>query len=180
MKTEKNENNETNLLDIVYYPDQRLRKISKEVEINEIKKPEFQKWLKDLKLTMLKKDGAGLAAPQVGKNIRVFAVNDDKDSIILINPIITKKSWSRETEEEGCLSVVNKKGELVYGPVSRHKKINCSYLDVNGNNKKLKLEKFLARVIQHENDHLNGILFIDHLSSPLPNLPENINDKENN
>lgn len=174
MKNNENKK-EDKLLDIVYYPDKRLRKISEEVDLKEIKKPEFKSWLRDLKLTMLKKDGAGLAAPQVGKNIRVFVINTEKnESLVMINPKITKKSWAKEIDDEGCLSVVNKKGELVYGPVSRHKKVNCSYTDEFGNQKKLKVEKFIARVIQHENDHLNGVLFIDHLSSPLPNLPDDI------
>ncbi|MDA3802447.1 MAG: peptide deformylase [Patescibacteria group bacterium] len=179
MNKEKN-NNKENFLDIIHHPDERLRKISDEVDLKDIKKPEFQNWLQDLKLTMIKKDGAGLAAPQVGKNIRVFVVNDEKNNIILINPKITKKSWARELDDEGCLSVVNTKGELVYGPVSRHKKINCSYIDENGNPKKIKVDKFLARVIQHENDHLNGILFIDHISSPLPDLPDNVEESQNN
>lgn len=173
----KNNNNKENLLDIVYYPDKRLRQISKDVSVEDILKPEFQSWLQDLKLTMLKKDGAGLAAPQVGKNIRVFVINTEKnESLVMINPKITKKSWAKENDDEGCLSVVNKQGELVYAPVLRHKKINCSYTDEFGKQKKIKVDKFLARVIQHENDHLNGILFIDHLSSPLPNLPDEVQD----
>ncbi len=178
MKNQKNEN-KAKILDIVYHPNKILREISKEVSIEEIKKPEFQEWLKSLKLTMLKKDGAGLAAPQVGKNIRVFVINDEKNNIILINPKITKKSWAKDLDNEGCLSVVNKKGELVYAPVLRHKKINCTYLNEKGEEKKIKVEKFLARVIQHENDHLNGVLFIDHLSSPLPDLPDEIDNTEN-
>jgi len=173
MKKDENEKR-GKLLDIIYHPNKILRKVSKEISLEEIKKPEFQSWLQDLKLTMIEKDGAGLAAPQVGKNIRVFVINDEKKNIVLINPKITKKSWAREIEDEGCLSVINKKGELVYGPVSRHKKINCTYLNEFGEEKKIKVEKFLARVIQHENDHLNGVLFIDHLSSPLPNLPDDI------
>jgi len=178
MKNKENKN-KAKILDIIYHPNKILREISKEISIEEIKKPEFQSWLEDLKLTMIKKDGAGLAAPQVGKNIRVFVVNDEKDNIILINPKITKKSWAREIEDEGCLSVINKKGDLVYGPVSRHKKINCTYLNEKGEEKKIKAEKFLARVIQHENDHLDGILFIDHLSSPLPDLPDEIDYTQN-
>jgi peptide deformylase len=173
----KNNNNEKKLLDIIYYPDKRLRQISKDVSVEDILKPEFQNWLQELKLTMLKKDGAGLAAPQVGKNIRVFVINTEKnESMVLINPKITKKSWAKEKDDEGCLSVVNKQGELVYAPVLRHKKINCNYIDEFGKQKKIKVDKFLARVIQHENDHLNGILFIDHLSSPLPDLPDEIQD----
>lgn len=176
----KNSNHQAKLLDIVFNPNQILRNVSKEVSPKEIRSPEFQDWLKDLVLTMVKKDGAGLAAPHVGKNIRVFVADDNNRNIVLINPQITKKSWAKVTQDEGCLSVVNKKGELVYGPVSRHKKVNCSYLDEKGKLRKIKASNFLARIIQHENDHLNGILFIDHLSSPLPDLPDDIDYTQTN
>jgi peptide deformylase len=83
----------------------------------------------------------------------------------MINPKIIKRSWAREVEEEGCLSVLNKKGEIVYGPVARHKKITCVYEDEKGNIKKISAEKLLARVVQHEIDHLDGILFIDKIAN---------------
>jgi N-formylmethionyl-tRNA deformylase len=81
----------------------------------------------------------------------------------MINPKITKKSWGQEVDEEGCLSVVDEKGKIIYGPVSRHKKVTCIYFDENGDKKKIQSEKMLARIIQHETDHLDGILFIDRL-----------------
>ncbi len=166
----KKENN----LDIILHPNPILRKKSVEIDLNLLKDPEFKKWLKDLETTMLRKDGAGLAAPQVGKNIRVFVINHEGKNTFIINPQITKKSWAKITEEEGCLSVVNKKGELVYAPITRHKKINCSYYDEKGKLHKISAEKFLARVIQHENDHLDGILFIDYLDSSPLDFNENI------
>lgn len=150
-------------LDIIYHPHPLLRKKSEELDLSLLKDPEFKKWLKDLELTMLKKDGAGLAAPQVGKNIRVFVVANEKKSLFLINPRITKKSWGKTIDEEGCLSVVDEKGELIFGRVARHKKINISFYNEKGNLKKISVDKFLARVIQHENDHLDGILFVDKL-----------------
>ncbi|NCN22383.1 peptide deformylase [Candidatus Falkowbacteria bacterium] len=150
-------------LDIIYHPHPLLRKKSEELDLSLLKDPEFKQWLKDLELTMLKKDGAGLAAPQVGKNIRVFVVVNNKKSLFLINPRITKKSWGKIIDEEGCLSVVNEKGELIFGRVARHKKINISFYNEKGDLKKISVDKFLARVIQHENDHLDGILFIDKL-----------------
>lgn len=79
----------------------------------------------------------------------------------MINPEITKKSWAKETDLEGCLSVLNKKGEIYYLPVSRHKKVTCSYFDNKGKKKKIEGEGLMARVLQHETDHLDGILFID-------------------
>lgn len=150
-------------LDIIYHPSPLLRKKSEELDLSLLKDKEFKAWLADLELTMRNKDGAGLAAPQVGKNIRVFVVAHDKKNIFLINPRITKKSWGKTIEEEGCLSVVDEKGELIFGRVARHKKINISFYNEKGNLKKISVDKFLARVIQHENDHLEGILFVDKL-----------------
>lgn len=151
-------------LEILLNPNPILRKKSKTVEVEEILKPEFQELLLDMAETMKNKDGAGLAAPQIGKNIRVVVVQNNDEVLFLINPQITKKSWAREIEEEGCLSVLDKKGEIIYAPVERYKKINCIYFDGRGKKKKLSAEKLFARAIQHEIDHLNGILFIDRIA----------------
>lgn len=110
---------------------------------------------------MLVKDGAGLAAPQIGKNIRVVVINHNNKTLFMINPKIIKKSWAKEIAEEGCLSVLNENNEIIYGKVERSKKINCSYFNEKGKKIKLKTNKILARAIQHEIDHLDGILFID-------------------
>ncbi len=148
-------------LKILLNPNPILRKLSTPLDTNEILKPEFKVLLADMAETMMNKDGAGLAAPQIGQNIRVVVIHHDKKTLFLINPQITKKSWAREIEEEGCLSVLNDKGEIIYAPVERHKKINCVYLDEKGIKNKIQAEKLLARVIQHELDHLDGVLFID-------------------
>lgn len=159
-------------LDIIINPHPILRKISEEIKKEELSTKAMEEFLLDMEETMRKKDGAGLAAPQVGKNIRLIVVNGENDkTMFLINPKITKRSWAKEIEEEGCLSVLNEKGEIIYGPVSRHKKINCVYLDRKGNKKTLAAQKLLARVIQHEIDHLDGILFIDRLEK-LPAKPK--------
>ncbi len=150
-------------LEIIYHPNKILRQKSEEVDLNLLNTTELKEFLADLELTMRKKDGAGLAGPQVGKNLRVFVILHENKSLFVINPKITKKSWARIKEEEGCLSVVNKKGELIFGQVYRHKKINLSYYDEKGKLKKISADKFLARVLQHENDHLDGILFIDRI-----------------
>lgn len=150
-------------LPILIHPNPLLRKKSQEVSASEITHKEFQKLLLDMEETMMKKDGAGLAAPQIGRNIRVVVIRHEDKTIFLINPKITKKSWAREIEEEGCLSVLNNQGEIIYAPVERYKKVNCVYLDKKGNKQKISAEKILARVIQHETDHLDGILFIDKL-----------------
>jgi len=148
-------------LPIIIHPHPTLRKISRPVAAAEITAKEFKRLLLDMEETMLKKDGAGLAAPQIGQNIRVVVIRHEDQNIFLINPQLTKKSWAREIEEEGCLSVLNDKGEVIYAPVERYKKVNCVYLDQKGNKKKINAEKILARVIQHEIDHLDGVLFID-------------------
>lgn len=158
-------------LDIVLHPNPILRKKSAPINKAVLLDKEMKTLLKDMEVTMKKKDGAGLAAPQVGHNIRLIVINNEDKTLFLINPKITKKSWAREIEEEGCLSVVNEKGEIVYGPVSRHKKIHCVYIDEKGQTKNLTAEKMLARVIQHEIDHLDGILFIDRLEN-LPAKPK--------
>lgn len=161
----KNNNMENNqILDIVYHPDPILRQTAQEIDLDKIKSPAMQAFMKNLEATMLKKDGAGLAAPQVGISQRVIAVAQrNKKNLIMINPVITRRSWKKVSEEEGCLSVVDENGKIIYGRVSRHRDITCQYFDAQGKKKKLKAEEYLARVIQHEVDHLNGVLFIDYL-----------------
>jgi len=149
------------LLKIIKHPNEILRKTSQELGLDEIKKPEFIELMKDMEKTMMEKDGAGLAAPQVGENIRLIVLNHEGKNIIMINPQITKKSWAKKIELEGCLSVEDKKGKIYYEKVARHKKVSCLYFDQNGNKKKIEAEGLLSRAIQHEIDHLDGILFID-------------------
>ncbi len=163
-------------LNILINPHPILRKKSIEINPEELLSKQMKTLLLDMEETMKKKDGAGLAAPQIGKNIRMIVVSDENKTIFLINPKITKKSWARKVEDEGCLSVLNDKGEIIYAPISRHKKINCVYLDEKGNKKTLAAENLLARVIQHEIDHLDGILFIDYLKN-FPNNPESAKNK---
>ena len=153
------------ILDIIKYPSPSLREPSVEIPLSDLKKPEMKQLLADMQHTMKELDGAGLAAPQIGLNIRLIVINDEKTNqiIFMINPKITKKSWGQEIDEEGCLSVLDDKGKIIYGPVSRHKKVTCIYFDENGEKKKIQSEKLLARIIQHETDHLDGILFIDRL-----------------
>ncbi len=150
-------------LKILTNPNPKLRKKSTDLDILELKTKKTKQLLADMKVTMLKKDGAGLAAPQVGVNKRIIVLNHEGTTLFMINPEITKLSYKQEVCDEGCLSVVNEKGELYYSPVSRHKWLNCKYIDQRGKIKKLKARNGLARAIQHEIDHLNGILFIDYL-----------------
>ncbi|MBA3047566.1 peptide deformylase [Patescibacteria group bacterium] len=133
-----------------------LRKKSTQIRRDEIKTKEFQRLCSDMAKTMEEKDGAGLAAPQIGKNIRLVVVRTENSAVCMINPKIIKKSWAKECGEEGCLSVPD-----VFGKVKRHKKIICKYLDKKGKEIKIEAEGLMARVIQHEIDHLDGVLFID-------------------
>lgn len=151
-------------LSIITHPDPRLRLKSTPVGETEIKSETMQRLLSDMEETMLKKDGAGLAAPQIGQSIRLIVIHHEDKTIFLINPEISGKSWARETEEEGCLSVLNEQGEIIYAPVERYKRVTCVYLDEKGQKQKIRAEKILARILQHEIDHLDGILFIDRIA----------------
>lgn len=143
-------------LPIITIPEPNLRQRSKDVDPKEIGKPEFQAWLDDLVETMYVADGVGIAAPQVGRNVRVFVAVDDKTPHILINPVLKRKSFRRVDGEEGCLSVPGK-----YGIVSRHRSVRMEALDRDGKRVTFDAKHFFARVLQHELDHLDGILFID-------------------
>lgn len=144
------------IFSIITNPNPLLRNKSAELDFSKYSKKEINKLCDSMTATMLESDGVGLAAPQIGKNIRVVIVNTADGPISLINPKITKKSLIKEWGEEGCLSVPD-----VFGQVKRHKKISCQYFNQSGKNIKLKAEGLFARVIQHELDHLDGILFID-------------------
>lgn len=110
--------------------------------------------------TMEEADGIGLAAPQVGVDKRFFVVGlPDGTKKEFINPQITGTSVETSPYEEGCLSLPN-----VYHEVIRPSKVIISAQDMNGNPFTLKASGLMARVIQHEYDHLDGVLFIDHLS----------------
>ena len=109
--------------------------------------------------TLQKSGGIGLAAPQIGKNIRLFIVQlEDSDGMVFINPEVIKTSEQLCTMEEGCLSIPK-----VYEKVVRPKEITIQYTDLNGKKQIIKAESLLSRVIQHEADHLNGILFLDRI-----------------
>lgn len=137
---------------IVQVGDDVLRKKSLPVsEINE----KIAELLDDMKETLKKAEGVGLAAPQVGVLKRIFIISLDDNYFECINPVIIKQSGSQRGEE-GCLSVKGK-----YGTVVRPKKVVLKATDRNGKDFKVEAEGFLARAICHEYDHLDGILYID-------------------
>ena len=147
--------------DIITVPDEILKKISEPIEkvgVNETK------LINDLFETMYKSKGIGLAAVQVGilKRILVIDVsNQDKknEPMTFINPVIKKVSEETSIYEEGCLSVPGQ-----FAEIERPNMCDIEYLDYTGNKKLLKADSLLATCIQHEMDHLEGILFIDYLS----------------
>ena len=111
--------------------------------------------LDDMKETLIKADGAGLAAPQVGVLRRIFIVSAEGKYFECINPKITSSSGT-QTGTEGCLSVKGK-----YGTVNRPMNVTVKALDRNGKPFTVKASGFLARAFCHENDHLDGVLYID-------------------
>ena len=133
-----------------------LRERSVEVETQEITTPDFQKFLDDLLRTMISSDGVGIAAPQVGLNKRILITTIGSEPKVLINPTVTKASQATIETEEGCLSVPG-----VYGMVTRPKKVTVKAIDRHGRRIEIELKNFDATVVQHEIDHLDGILFID-------------------
>lgn len=115
----------------------------------------------DLIDTMYSGDGAGIAAPQIGESLQICVIaknfTEEKErDLVLINPEWKKVSTDRSWAEEGCLSIPG-----IFGQVSRYNKIKVSAQDQRGKPLKFTAEDFFARVIQHEIDHLNGVLFID-------------------
>lgn len=138
---------------IIKEPNPILRKKSKKVA--EITK-EIKQLILDMEQTMIESKGIGLAAPQVGKNIRVIVVNTKDGAIALINPKITWKSLRKETDEEGCLSCPD-----VFIKIKRPKSIKVKAQNKDGKQTSFKAQGLLARVIQHEIDHLDGILILD-------------------
>ncbi len=141
-------------LKIITEGDPRLRKKSLPVELNKIK--DLKYFIKDLTQAMYEDDGIGIASPQVGENIRLIVVATADGPLVMINPEIKKKSWGQENGEEGCLSVPG-----VFGIVRRHKSVRVKYYDKQNSESFMNAKGLMARVIQHEIDHIDGILFID-------------------
>ena len=146
---------------ILTEPNKLLRQISKSIEI--VGKEE-QKLMDDMLETMYAANGIGLAAIQVGVPKRIIVMDLAKDGEkkqpkFFVNPVVKNKDLLKATYEEGCLSVPNQ-----FAEIDRPKKCDVEYLDYNGKKKILKAEGLLATCIQHEMDHLEGILFIDYLS----------------
>lgn len=153
-----------------------LRAIAKEVKLTEINTPKIKKILRDMSLSLASQDdGVAIAAPQIGYSVRIFLVSGKvfdrefirgkdipenkikKPDMVFINPKIIKLSKDKEWLTEGCLSV-----RPIYGKTYRSKKATVEAYDENGEKFTRGASGLLAQIFQHETDHLNGILFIDH------------------
>ena len=147
--------------EILTEPNKLLRQISKPVET--VGKAE-QKLMNDMLETMYSAKGIGLAAIQIGVPKRIIVMDISKEEgkknpMYFVNPKIINRNNENNTYEEGCLSVPDQ-----FAEIDRPSKCELEYLDYNGNKKILRAEGLLATCIQHEIDHLQGILFIDYLS----------------
>jgi len=146
---------------ILTEPNTLLRQVSQPVE--QVGEPE-KELMNDMLETMYAANGIGLAAIQIGVPKRIIVMDLSKEEnkklpMYFVNPVITKKNNEKVTYEEGCLSVPNQ-----FAEIDRPSKCEVEYLDYNGHKQNLQAEGLLATCIQHEIDHLEGILFIDYLS----------------
>ena len=155
------------ILPIYLYGQPVLRKEAEEVEPDY---PELNQLIADMYETMQQSDGVGLAAPQIGLSKRLIVIDADvlKESfpelagvrLTLINPELDIiEDGKKVTREEGCLSIPG-----LSEPVARFEKVKLNWLDENFNEHEQVFEGFLARIIQHEYDHLDGIMYVDRIS----------------
>jgi peptide deformylase len=146
------------ILSIRTVPDPILRQKSKRVSTID---GSIHKLIANMIETMHAAPGVGLAAPQVGIPLRVIVIGlPEQEEIVLINPQIVRKSGERVLSE-GCLSLPGYVGEII-----RAVSVTAKGLDRNGKEVRIRGEELLAEVLEHEIDHLNGVLYIDHLESP--------------
>ncbi len=150
---------------IVQQEDQVLRKIAKPIETSSITKPEIQKIIKEMFEALdSQKDGVALAAPQIGYTNRIFIVSPQmlessevSIPLVYINPEIIKQSKDKKNMEEGCLSC-----RWWYGKTKRSSRVLVKALNEKGKEFTIEGRGLIAQIFQHEIDHLNGVLFIDH------------------
>ena len=155
------------LREILIVPDPRLKKECAPVEKVD---DEIRELLNDMLETMYAAPGIGLAAPQIGvmKRVVVMDVSDDKEKpepLKLINPEIIWESEETSVYQEGCLSIPEQ-----YADVERPAEVGMRYMDENGETHEIEADGLLATCIQHEIDHLDGILFTDYLSALKRNM----------
>jgi len=153
---------------VLKYPHPALRATNEEIPVEELTGPgcEISKIAKEMFLVMYATNGVGLAAPQVGINKRLMVYNESGDKkkwmqeVIMINPKIVEFSPGKEVDEEGCLSFPD-----MHGDVERSKWIKVEALNNKGKKIKKKFKGWEARIFQHEYDHLNGVVYVDRLTT---------------
>ena len=148
--------------DVVLFPDPVLRRETEEItafddELKGVVEAMFER--------MFESQGVGLAAPQVGLSMRLFVLNDEGDrdkperNLALINPTIKSFGGKKTRHEEGCLSLPG-----VHADITRPEKCVVHHFDVDGNEVEKEYDGFVARIIQHEYDHLQGVLLVDRMT----------------
>lgn len=139
-----------------------LRKVAESVDPREIKTAAFQSLIDDMVETMRSEPGIGLAAPQVSVSKRLAVLENPGEGadafglLVCVNPVFRYRSEEQVEGWEGCLSVDNLRGR-----VRRHRAVEIEFLDRAGTRRTLRTDRFLSIVLQHECDHLDGILFVD-------------------
>jgi len=151
----------TSIYPILTIPDAVLRQTAEPVERVD---DELRALMDDMLATMYDAPGVGLAAPQIGISRRVIVMDpardeDEPSPLVMANPVILERSEEMRIHEEGCLSIPEVTAEVERPAVTR-----VSYLDREGKPQEAEVEGFLSTIVQHEVDHLNGVLFIDYLS----------------
>ncbi len=153
------------VMPILFVPDPKLRAKAKAVQAASDIGPLAERML----ATMYRAPGIGLAAPQVGELLRLVVIDlqegDKPAPLVLVNPVITAVSRDMATREEGCLSLPNQ-----FAEVTRPGRVKVAYLDLTGAKREIEGEGLLAACLQHELDHLDGVLFVDHLSALKRNM----------
>ena len=154
------------LMPILYVPDPRLRAKARPVAADDARIPDLSA---RMLATMYKAPGIGLAAPQVGEMLRLVVLdlheNDVPAPMVLVNPEIVAESTETAVREEGCLSLPGQ-----YADVTRPARVKVRYQDLTGAKKEIEGDGLLAACLQHEIDHLDGVLFVDHISALKRNM----------
>ena len=144
---------------IVQEGDPVLRTVATDVDLAYLKTEEFSTLIDDMVETMYDARGVGLAAPQIGLSQRIFVAESEDGVIALVNAHIVKRSKKNVKDEEGCLSIVGK-----FDKVYRSKKVTISAVTTDGDPITFEADGFFARIMQHEIDHLDGILYVDRVA----------------
>lgn len=155
------------LLPIRIYPDPVLRKVARPVTAADA--DTIRTLVPSMFATMYKAPGIGLAATQIGSLLRVMVVDvspeDERNPLVLINPELVEKSVETATQQEGCLSIPDQ-----YADVTRPARVKFRYQDLHGAKQEIEADGLLSACLQHELDHLNGVLFVDYLSALKRNM----------